>query len=119
MSEQPAHPRPDEMRIRRAPRIGMFLLAGAVLGAVVTLALTLAFWTGADAGPGLGEVGFGARLAYFLVFGIPAGLVVGALVALVLDRMSSRSSRMVSVERIPMDGEGDPGDPAGEDGRRR
>ena len=82
----------SEVSIRRAPRIGVFLVLGAVLGAVVTLVLTSLF----EADP---SVGFLASFAYFCLYGIPAGVLLGGLIALVLDRVSIRRSRTVTVVR--------------------
>ena len=82
----------SEVSIRRAPKVGVFLVLGAVLGAVVTLILTSLF----RADP---SVGFLASFAYFCLFGIPAGLLLGALVAIVLDVVSTRRTRTVTVAR--------------------
>lgn len=80
----------SEVSIRRAPKVGVFLVIGAVLGAIVTLILTSLF----KADP---SVGFLASYAYFCLFGIPAGLLLGALVAIVLDAISTRRTRTVTV----------------------
>ena len=80
----------SEVHIRRAPRIGVFLVFGAMLGAIVTLVLTSLF----EPDP---SVGFLATFAYFCLYGIPAGLALGGLVALVLDRLSTRRARTVTV----------------------
>ena len=80
----------SEVNIRRAPRIGVFLIFGAMLGALVTLVLTSLF----EPDP---KVGFLATFAYFCLYGIPAGLALGGLVALVLDRLSTRRARTVTV----------------------
>jgi hypothetical protein len=82
----------SEVSIRRAPRVGVFLVLGAVLGALVTLILTSLF-------PSDPNVGFAASYAYFCLFGIPAGLLLGALVAIVLDVVSTRRARTVTVAR--------------------
>jgi hypothetical protein len=82
----------SEVSIRRAPRIGVFLVLGAVLGALVTLILTSLF-------PADPSVGFLASFAYFCLYGIPAGVLLGGLVALVLDRISIGRSRTVTVVR--------------------
>ena len=60
----------SEVSIRRAPKVGVFLILGAVLGALVTLILTSLF-------PADPLVGFLASYAYFCLFGIPAGLLLG------------------------------------------
>jgi ABC-type Co2+ transport system permease subunit len=88
----------SEVTIRRAPKIGVFLVLGAVLGAIVTLVLTSLF-------PADENVGFLASYAYFCLFGIPAGLLLGAIVALVLEAVSRRRVRTVTVERSEV---GDP-----------
>ncbi len=80
------------VRIRRAPKIATFLILGGAVGAIVTLILTMSF-------PVDPNVGFGPLYAYFLLFGIPAGVLLGALVALVLDRISLRRAREVTAER--------------------
>lgn len=82
----------SEVSIRRAPRIGVFLVLGAFVGAIVTLILTSMF----RADP---NVGFAASYAYFCLYGVPAGLVLGALIALVLDAISKRRARTVTVAR--------------------
>lgn len=81
----------SEVSIRRAPRIGVFLIFGAMLGALVTLVVTSLFTADPD-------VGFLASYAYFCLYGIPAGVVLGAVVAVLLDVVSTRRSRTVTVE---------------------
>jgi ABC-type Co2+ transport system permease subunit len=80
----------SEVTIRRAPRIGVFLAFGAMLGALVTLILTSLF----EPDP---KVGFLATFAYFCLYGIPAGVALGAIVALVIDLVSTRRARTVTV----------------------
>lgn len=92
----------SEVSIRRAPRIGVFLVLGAVLGALVTLILTSLF-------PADPSVGFLASFAYFCLYGIPAGVLLGGLVALVLDRISIGRSRTVTVVRDEIS---DPAEPS-------
>ncbi len=88
MSERPEK---TEVRIRRAPKLGVFLLIGAALGAIVTLILTSLF-------PADPNIGFAASFGYFLLFGAPAGAALGALVGLVIDRISVARARTVTVE---------------------
>jgi len=85
-------PEKTEVRIRRAPKLGVFLLIGAALGAIVTLVLTSLF-------PADPNIGFAASFGYFLLFGAPAGAALGALVGLVIDRISVARARTVTVER--------------------
>src|SRR5690606_7571672 len=84
-------PKPDHATLRRAPRMSMFLLIGGSLGAIVTFILTALF-------PVDDQVGFGPLVGYFMLYGIPAGVVVGAVVGLILDRRSRRHATEVSVE---------------------
>ena len=89
-----------QAHIRRAPRVAVFLVLGAVLGVVVALVLT-----------GLGHVnprvGFGATWGYLCLLCVPAGLVVGAIVSLVLDRVSRHRARLVMVEHATVEAESD------------
>jgi formate-dependent nitrite reductase membrane component NrfD len=93
----------DEVRVRRAPRMGAFLVVGALVGFIVTLILTTSFPTDEN-------VGFLPMLAYFSCFGVAGGVVLGALVAIILDRASSRHTRSAvaertSVEEPPVEGQ--------------
>lgn len=93
---QPETSTETEVTIRRAPKVGVFLILGGALGAVVTLVLTLLQ-------PDEDKIGYATLLGYFLLFGIPAGVALGALVALILDRVSRRSVRTATAERITVD----------------
>ncbi len=86
----------QEATVRRAPKLGAFLFVGAALGALVTLILTSLF-------PADPSVGFAASYAYFLIYGIPAGLVVAGAIGLLLDRRSRRRARTVTVEHQRVD----------------
>ena len=86
MSEQ------SEVKIRRAPKLPVFLVVGALVGALVTLIVTSLF-------PADKHIGYAATVGYFMFYGIPAGIVLGAAVGLILDRISSRRAKTVRVER--------------------
>lgn len=73
----------SEVSIRRAPRYPRFLIVGAGLGAALAFILTALY-------PSDPAIGFGALFGYFVLFGIPIGLVLGAVAALLLDRRASR-----------------------------
>ena len=77
--------------IRRAPKYGAFMIVGGGLGAIATFILTMSF-------PVDPSVGFGALFGYFSLFGIPAGVAVGALVALIADRSSRRRATAGTAE---------------------
>jgi MFS family permease len=85
-------PTTDEVTIRRAPKIPAFLLVGGVVGLIVTLVLTSLF-------PADPSVGFGPLFAYFALFGVTGGVLLGAVLAIILDRVSARRAKIVSVER--------------------
>jgi len=86
-------------RVRRAPRYAVFMGLGAILGILVALILTFAF-------DGSGEsVSTGVVYSPMQVFGflslifVAVGVVVGGVVALILDRVMSRRARDVVVDR--------------------
>ncbi|TPX02687.1 potassium transporter Trk [Schumannella luteola] len=86
----------QQVSIRRAPKFGVFIALGAVLGALVTLILTSLY-------PADPNIGFTASYAYFLVYGIPAGVVLGGLVGLAFDRRSRRRARTVEAQHQRVD----------------
>lgn len=86
----------QQVTIRRAPKLGVFLVLGAAVGALVTLILTSLF-------PADPNVGFAATYAYFCLYGVPAGVVLGAVVGLAFDRRSVRKARTVTVEHEQVD----------------
>ena len=95
-----------QARIRRAPRLPVFLVLGAVLGVIAALVTTAA--GNLDA-----KVGFGATFGYLCIWLVPLGLALGALVGIVLDRVSGRRARLVTVERASVDADRAADDPNG------
>ena len=89
--QEPQDDLSGEARIRRAPRLGRFLFLGGVVGLLGTLIATSLF-------PADPNVGFAALFGYFALYGVPIGVALGAMLALVLDRISLRRSRTVAVE---------------------
>ncbi|MET1044956.1 MAG: hypothetical protein ABWX59_12670 [Microbacteriaceae bacterium] len=85
-----------KVRVRRAPKIPVFLIAGGGLGAVVTFIVTALYPTDPN-------IGFGATVGYFLIFGVPAGVMVGAVVALLLDWRASKRAQAFDAERTHVD----------------
>jgi hypothetical protein len=85
-----------EVTVRRIPRYSRFLIIGAGLGAVATFILTASF-------PSDPKVGFGAIFGYFILFGVPAGAVIGAVVAILLDFGLTRRARTGMAERTTVD----------------
>jgi hypothetical protein len=79
-----------EVRIRRAPKYPAFMIVGGGLGAIVTFILTSLY-------PVDPKVGFGALFGYFALYGVTAGVLVGALLALLFDRIGLSRSRPATV----------------------
>jgi hypothetical protein len=85
-----------DVSIRRAPKISVFLILGALVGFLGTLILTALQ-------PVDPAVGFTALFGYFLIYGIPAGVVLGAIVAVIFDRVSSHTAKIVPAERVTVE----------------
>ena len=85
-----------EVTIRRAPKISVFLILGALIGFLGTLILTALQ-------PVDPAVGFTALFGYFCIYGIPAGVVLGAIVAVIFDRVSSHTAKIVPAERVAVE----------------
>lgn len=82
---------PDQTTVRRAPKYGAFMIVGGLAGLLATLILT-------SLQPVDPAVGFGALFAYFSLYGIPAGVAVGAGIAILLDWVSRKRVKTVGVE---------------------
>lgn len=82
---------PTEVRVRRAPKFGAFMVVGGGIALIATLIVTSLF-------PSDPAVGFAALFGYFSLYTVPFGVAAGALVALVLDRRSSKRARIVAAE---------------------
>jgi hypothetical protein len=85
-----------EVSIRRAPKVPVFLVLGGLIGGIASAAITSAF-------PIDEKTGYAATVGYFLLYGIPIGIVLGALLALILDRVSLRRARTIIAERVTVD----------------
>jgi hypothetical protein len=96
---------PAEVSIRRAPKIPVFLVLGAVLGALATLILTALE-------PADPAIGFPVLFGYFCIFGVPFGAVVGGVVAVLLDRRASKHARRLTAEHFTVDGPAESDAPA-------
>ncbi|MBT2532702.1 hypothetical protein J7E83_11320 [Arthrobacter sp. ISL-48] len=92
VEETPAERR--EVTVRRAPRYVPFLVLGGLVG--VATAAVVAYGLPGDASFDRGSV-FG----FFLVMFGAAGAILGAVVALVLDRLSVKRSKVAVVEAVP------------------
>lgn len=99
--ESPQTPENTLATVRRVPRYGVFMGLGAVVGIIVALILTFA--GSFEPTPG-GEVTYSAGqvFGFTLLYLVPIGIALGAVVAMLLERMTRRHDRVVRVnhERI-------------------
>jgi ABC-type Fe3+-siderophore transport system permease subunit len=87
-----------EGRVRRAPKYGVFLTVGALLGVLV--ALILSFGVGEETTSPLTDVTYSSMqvFGFLALIGIAVGLAVGGFVALLFDRASRRRARTVNFD---------------------
>jgi hypothetical protein len=90
--ESPAERR--DVTVRRAPKYVPFLILGALVG--VAAAAVVAY-----AVPGDATFDPGAVFGFFLVMFAAAGAILGAALALVLDRRSLKRQEKAVVEVVP------------------
>jgi hypothetical protein len=92
----PETPAPErrEVTVRRAPKYVPFLILGGLLG----FAVAAIFAYGV---PGDESYDAGTVFGFFLVPFAAAGAILGAVVALLLDRLSVRRSQHAVVEAVP------------------
>jgi hypothetical protein len=90
--------------LRRSPRYVNFMILGAVLGVVAALILTVTFPANTEFEPG-------QVFGFLLLAGVAAGVALGAIAAIVIDRVISRSAQTVVVGRLNEHGSSDAGAP--------
>ncbi|CAI3804513.1 hypothetical protein [Pseudarthrobacter sp. MM222] len=92
----PETPAPErrEVTVRRAPKYVPFLVLGGLLG--FALAAFLAYGA-----PGNESYDPGTVFGFFLVPCAAGGAILGAVVALLLDRLSLRRAQHAVVEAVP------------------
>lgn len=88
----------ETVRVRRAPKYGVFLTLGAALGVLVAMILTFAF-DGTDL-PSVTGVQYSQTqvFGFLALIGIAVGVAVGGIVALVFDRALGKRAREVTVD---------------------
>ncbi|WAB84346.1 hypothetical protein OVN20_01880 [Microcella daejeonensis] len=86
----------EQVSVRRAPKISAFLIVGGFLGFLGTLIATSLY-------PADPSLGFTTLLAYFSLYGISLGVLLGAVVAILVDRRSRRRARTVDADREQVD----------------
>lgn len=98
-SPEPAS-RSDEsvVRARRAPKFGVFAALGAMLGLVAAMILATVF-NGSEEPSPYTQVEYSTMqvFGFILLWCVPAGIAVGMLVAIVLDRTIGRKTRELRV----------------------
>ncbi|MEW1823525.1 hypothetical protein AB0323_22405 [Arthrobacter sp. NPDC080031] len=80
--------------VRRAPKFVPFMGLGGVLGIIVAAFVAYGI-------PGDESFDAGAVFGFFLVTFAAGGVLLGAIAALVLDKVSVRRSRRAVVESVP------------------
>jgi hypothetical protein len=89
----------ETVRVRRAPKYGVFLILGGALGLIAAMILTLSFSGTAEASPNTGtEYSSMQVFGFVLLICVPVGIAFGAVVALVLDRTVGRRTHEVRVD---------------------
>ncbi|MDJ0459222.1 hypothetical protein PUN71_018620 [Arthrobacter sp. NQ7] len=83
-----------EVTVRRAPKYLPFLILGGLVGVVAAAVVAYAV-------PGDATFDPGAVFGFFLVMFAAAGAILGAALALVLDRRSVKRQERATVEAVP------------------
>lgn len=90
----------ETAQLRRSPRYGRLMVAGAVLGLLVAIVLTLAFDGTRMKSENTGVVySMPQVLGFVALICIPVGIALGGAVALILDRVVGRRTRDVRIDR--------------------
>lgn len=85
--------------VRRSPKYATFLLLGAALGVIVALILTVTFNGSQQATEAGYTYSLGQVFGFLTLLFVPVGLVIGGVVALILDRAAARRARELTVAR--------------------
>ena len=80
-----------QVRLRRGPRVGVFLAFGLVVGALVGLVIALAT-------PPSPQYPTGQVAGFLVLLFAPVGVMLAGLVAVVLDASSRRRARIVEAQ---------------------
>ena len=100
----------ETVRVRRAPKISVFLILGAALGVLVAMILTFSFNGTADPSPNTGvEYSQGQVFGFLALVCAPIGLALGGIVALIFDRRSRRHTHEVAVDHASVHVDPEPG----------
>lgn len=89
-------PTQRQVAVRRAPKYVPFLVAGGLVGAVIAAVTSYSV-------PAPKDYTQGSVFGYFLILFAAAGVLVGGVVALVLDRILLRRTEHAIVEEVEDD----------------
>lgn len=90
----PETPERREIIVRRAPRYVPFLILGGLVGIAVAAIVAYAL-------PGDESYDRNSVFGFFMVMFGAGGVILGAIAALVLDRLSAKRARRAVVESVP------------------
>ena len=85
-------PQRRQVRVRRSPKIGVFLLVGAVVGALVAVVAV-------NVTPPDATIPAPQAIGFLVLLLAPVGAAVAGAIALLIDRGAERRSRIVDAER--------------------
>lgn len=89
----------EQVTVRRSPKYSVFLLLGGALGLLVAMILTFAFNGTEEASPNTGLMYSQMQVfGFLLLIFVSAGVALGGVVALILDRVYARRQRTLTVD---------------------
>lgn len=97
MSERHGMAERREITVRRAPKYVPFLILGGLVG--IAVAAVIAYGR-----PGNETYDPGTVFGFFMVLCGAGGVILGAITALILDRLSVRRAQQAVVEAVPETG---------------
>ena len=89
-------PTQRQISVRRAPKYVPFLVAGGIVGVIAAAFVSFT-------GPAPADYTQESVFGYFMVLFAAGGVLLGAIVALVLDRLSVRRTERAVVEEVDED----------------
>jgi HAMP domain-containing protein len=120
MNTEPARPEPEssparpdtpvpptsrrQVTVRRSPKYANFAMVGALLGAVAAFILTVAIPRDLEyaRANGFAEYSQLQVFGFLLLIGLVVGIAIALTIAILLDRRSSRRSRIVEADKVEM-----------------
>lgn len=88
-----------QVSVRRSPKYGVFAALGVAVGIIAALVLATAFDGTTEASP-FTEVTYSQTQAFgfILLWCVPGGIALMMIVAMIIDRFSSRKARKATVQ---------------------